>query len=151
MHQDLIRKTYAEATWVGCQSSVPILSAKPSMPALCAAWISEAQSFWVYGYVFPTMWWATTSFGALSRLCDLRWWKGERNVGIASAKLDATSAIAIASLERMVYVWMNYALCGRVRRVEREREREWYKKNERSEERPTWGEREKERESEEGG
>jgi hypothetical protein len=73
---------YASATRAGCQESRPTLSAKASIPLDAASWISGerqavrwkscstasdyrplVQSATAYGYVFPTMKWATTYLG----------------------------------------------------------------------------------------
>lgn len=63
--------TYAFATCCGCQESEPTLRANASIPLADARAISFAQLATVYGYVLPTIWWATTYFGVPARLMGI--------------------------------------------------------------------------------
>lgn len=63
MYKFMWKVTHASWTLAGCQLSEPTLSAKASIPFACAKLMSAVHVSIVYGKVFPTMWWATTSFG----------------------------------------------------------------------------------------
>ena len=75
--------------------------AKASMPAAFAWVMSLNQSSWVYGYVFPTMWWATTYFGVLSFFMRPRRWR-KGLWGMACTRDEATRPSKKKSVEYII-------------------------------------------------